>query len=1034
MSFGYQILGFGAFPNRATGYQVTRALIFDGSADELTFTPSQDGTGAGKKYTLSFWTKIIDPDSTGSFFSAGQAGGDSLHIQTDWSSGNPFLNFNDSSGGSSNWLRRTGTRVLRDPTAWMHILFAVDNSSGGGLAGTAAAARVYINGVEDTTFATASTHPASSETSRMTMQYEHVIGNGAGFSDYKAFYLAEFIIVDGQQLAPTDLGEFTSNGIWIPKNPAGLTFGNNGCHLDFKSANIGNDVSGNNNNFTATGMGVNNVVSDTCTDGVEEEVTFFSCLDEDNKESSLVLSSNNLKAENDSASNWQSVLGNIGLTSGRFYYEITRVFSGHGYEHWGVAGDGKVASDLNRGSAGTILFDTNGSGIRFYNESETPDGTLYYGSATGSTSGDVIGVDLDVDNDTIELIIGGTGRGTKSTSGLAKPLFPVTMITSGGSVDHVYNFGASSYTHTKPTGASDITKTTTGVGNHATWNPVAKLATTLSEGNTKYTRSGYPSSVMCTHFAHTSGKYFCEARFTRADTVFLGVKPINAQTLGNGSVSSPWNEQQNLYFAYLSCDALGGNIISPETASAIADQGGGSSRYSVASGDTVGCLLNLDDYNVRWYKLTNGAWVQIGNNAANATVPLYPTGQSWTFVARGTSAGDAIDANFGQRPFSATPPDSAVPLSTHNIAEPTITAPQSFFRTLLYTGNNANGEGSGDEQEINMTDNTTGNSFSFQPDFVWVKNRSVSSSHQELFDVVRGSTTRIRSTSAGSENTNAQYIKSFDDNGFTVGDKNDVNYNGSSYAAWCWKAGGAGSANSDGNVTGGSTVSVASHNGFAIVKYGDCGGAAKTIGHGMGQAPDMIMVKAISGGSASSRNWRVYHKDLTSDYVLYLDLTDGQASEAASFGTIGTSTFGVDGGNGTSANGESHIAYCFARTPGLVGIGSYVGNGSSDGAYIVVDDSASGFKPAFILGKQYNADGQNWWIVDNAREPFNSSSGNMSFPNSLAAEADNSGNAIDFTANGFKPRSADTHLNASNSTYIYLAFAESPFPLQNRAK
>ena len=118
----------------------------------------------------------------------------------------------------------------------------------------------------------------------------------------------------------------------------------------------------------------------------------------------------------------------------------------------------------------------------------------------------------------------------------------------------------------------------------------------------------------------------------------------------------------------------------------------------------------------------------------------------------------------------------------------------------------------------------------------------------------------------------------------------------------------------------------------------------------------------------------------------------------------------------------------------MVGIGSYVGNGSSDGAYIVVDDSASGFKPAFILGKQYNADGQNWWIVDNAREPFNSSSGNMSFPNSLAAEADNSGNAIDFTANGFKPRSADTHLNASNSTYIYLAFAESPFPLQNRAK
>ena len=88
-------------------------------------------------------------------------------------------------------------------------MLAVDFSSGGGLAGTANAARIYINGVEDTSFATVNTHPASTDTSRMTMQYEHVIGNGSGFSDYKDMYLAEFIIVDGQQLAAVSYTHLT---------------------------------------------------------------------------------------------------------------------------------------------------------------------------------------------------------------------------------------------------------------------------------------------------------------------------------------------------------------------------------------------------------------------------------------------------------------------------------------------------------------------------------------------------------------------------------------------------------------------------------------------------------------------------------------------------------------------------------------------------------------------------------------------------------------------------------------------------------
>ena len=99
-------------------------------------------------------------------------------------------------------------------------------------------------------------------------------------------------------------------------------------------------------------------------------------------------------------------------------------------------------------------------------------------------------------------------------------------------------------------------------------------------------------------------------------TVFFGVKPTSASLMTTASASSPWNQVQNLYFAYFSLDNLGGNIIDPETASAISDN---SSKYTVADGSTIGCVLDLDDYDVRWYKLVDGAWVQITNSTAAAT-------------------------------------------------------------------------------------------------------------------------------------------------------------------------------------------------------------------------------------------------------------------------------------------------------------------------------------------------------------------------------------------------------------------------------
>jgi hypothetical protein len=829
-------------PTGGTGYTIENAIWFDGSADELTFTPSQDGTGAGKKYTLSFWTKIIDPDSTGTFFSAGQSGGDSLHIQTDWTSGNPFLNFTDSSTSGSNWLRRVGTRVLRDSTAWIHICFAVDNSSGGGLAGTANAARVYINGVEDTSFASANSHPASSDTSRMTMQYEHVIGNGAGFNDFKSFYLAEFVIVDGQQLTPTSFGEYDDNGVWIPINVSGLTFGNNGCYLNFKVApgtgnGAGTDVSGNGNHFTDVSMTTAQQVTDTCTDNA----------------------------------------------------------------------------------------------------------------------------------------------------------------------------------------ASDI-------GNYATWNPLTLSGGTLSEGNTKFSASGASQGCLATIGA-SSGKYFCEAVMDRQNngTVFFGVKPTSASLMTTATAASPWNQQQNLYFSYFSLDNLGGNIIDPQTASAISDN---SSKYSVADGSTVGCLLDLDNYQVRWYKLDSGSWVQITNStAAASTVGLFPADAQWTFVARGSQSGDNVTANFGHKAFSATPPESAVALNTANLPAPTVTDPSAFYQNHTYTGNGT-AIGSG-----GLTETFGGNS-DLQPDFVWIKCRSHDSSHM-LFDSVRGATNFLQTNSNGANDTVAETLTAFNPDGFTLGNNSSVNVSSRTYVAWCMKAGGAPTADNSAGQTptnnsvfrngSASTTAFASANiyptrasigtGISILKYTGNDSSNQTLATGLTGAADFAIIKRHTSGG----DWAAVGIVGGTIYGMELNNTTAESSVSDQVTAFGNGTITINGG---SANDPvDYSAFIFQKTSGLIGVGTYSGNNDPDGTYVIVDDGASGFRPAWLLLKNIN-DSESWVIFDSARSTYNPVDG---FLKSDSSDGDGSatGLPLDFTANGFKQRNNSNMAN--EDTIIYLAFAEHPF-------
>ena len=331
-----------------------------------------------------------------------------------------------------------------------------------------------------------------------------------------------------------------------------------------------------------------------------------------------------------------------------------------------------------------------------------------------------------------------------------------------------------------------------------------------------------------------------------------------------------------------------------------------------------------------------------------------------------------------------------------------INKPNLHFNTKLYTGNAS-------------TQAITG--VGFQPDLVWLKNRSTSNSHVWT-DAVRGASSTIYSNSSDAQNSSASNVGSFDSDGFTLGSNAGTNGSGNNLVSWNWKAGNSsGSSNSDGSIT--STVSANTTAGFSIVSYTGTGSNA-TVGHGLGVAPSMVIVKNRS----SAENWRVYHKGTDAsapqDYDLKLNLTNARDNDNTVWNDTAptSSVFSVGTSVTINNSGDNFIAYCFAEKTGFSKFGSYKG---SDGVFIY-----TGFKPAYILGK--NAGGTyDWWIFDNKRDPLNDGANNLLLrANGNDAEATFTYAKVDFLSNGFKIYGTDNTVNGNGATMIYLAFAENP--------
>ena len=309
----------------------------------------------------------------------------------------------------------------------------------------------------------------------------------------------------------------------------------------------------------------------------------------------------------------------------------------------------------------------------------------------------------------------------------------------------------------------------------------------------------------------------------------------------------------------------------------------------------------------------------------------------------------------------------------------------------------------------------------FEPGLVWLKNRDDNvdtGSNHMVFDAVRGATKYLQTDNTDPEETNANSLKSFDADGFTIGALQRTNTSGKDYVAWCLKAGGAGVSNPTGSIT--STVSANTAAGFSVVEYTGNETAGATVGHGLGSAPDMIIVKDTD----TTDNWAVYHSGLGGgNAVLFLESTAGVNTSLNMWDSTTPSSSVITLGDRDEVNrATAHIAYCFHSVPGFSKIGSYSGSASSTTSASENNYIALGFRPAFIMFKRATS-ADDWIIVDNARDPDNSTTTRLR-ANSFALEDSNAYAIVDFNDSGFTLRGGNAGLNYTGNTYIYMAFAE----------
>jgi len=518
------------------------------------------------------------------------------------------------------------------------------------------------------------------------------------------------------------------------------------------------------------------------------------------------------------------------------------------------------------------------------------------------------------------------------------------------------------------------TNTSATVANYAVLNPidVGSGAGTLNANLTYNNASGNYRSIRGT-IGMSSGKWYWEISGIN-DTIGL----MNSSSSLNSGIGVDANA-----YGYI----VNGNKINNSSQT--------SYGASYTSTDIMGVAFDADAGTLTFYK-NNTSQGTAFSGLANG--PYFPA-----------ICGTAGNFNFGQRPFTYTPPTGFVALNTYNLPTPTILQGNKYMDATTYTGTGS---------ALTVT-----NAGSFKPDFVWIKSRSNAYSHG-LFDSVRGALKVLQSSSTAAEATESAgtSLTGFNSNGFALGTNGSTvstNVNGATFVGWQWQAGqGSTSSNTSGSIT--STVSVNATAGFSVVTFTGNGTAGATVGHGLGVTPSMIIFKNRSLGGAG-QNWLVWHKSISQAIQTSSVITLNGFTGAVYLNfTNASSTYGFDSQINGSTN--SMLAYAWSEIANFSKFGSYTGNGSADGPFVFTN-----FRPKFVLIKNASAVAD-WYILDSSRNTYNVTNLFL-YPDLSNAEVTGSAGVyeLDFLSNGFKIRGNAANLNGSGNTIIYMAFAESPF-------
>lgn len=440
--------GYNSSIPASAAYLIQNSLRFR-SANSAYLNRTPASASNRQTWTYSAWVKrgkLAFPSNDSYLLSAGVDNNNRLLFRFSGASSSNILDVYELTGGTGSlYLASNATYI--DPAAWYHVMLVYDTTN----ATAANRVKIYVNGSQ-ISYAAGPTYPPQNYSSYMNSANRTTIAINAGFNDqFFDGYMAEINFIDGQALTPTSFGKTdASTGSWIPVKYTG-TYGTNGFYLPFtnktSTATLGNDFSGNGNTWT-----VNNVslTAGSTYDSMNDVPTLTSATASNfctwnplvSAGGNVVCVNGNLQAQVNSFGN--VALGTIGVTSGKWYWELTPTYTSNTVSYWiGVAGQG-----YSLGSQP----DSDAKQWGYYSSTGNKGNASYTSYGSSYTTGDVIGMALDMDAGTLVFYKNGVSQGTAFTNLAGNTIFPMYNYGNTGTSYAVLNCGQQPFVYTPPTG------------------------------------------------------------------------------------------------------------------------------------------------------------------------------------------------------------------------------------------------------------------------------------------------------------------------------------------------------------------------------------------------------------------------------------------------------------------------------------------------------------------------------------------------------------------------------------------------------